>query len=120
MKKLKLYGEKRVFLWIKQRGFVAEVFVQDGKIVVQAEDRKLQEELQKEIDIVLKNNSIIHFKSVTEHLPGKRKVHFHAEESIGPEDTDFLKALWQTSFSWHKKNFAGYRIDGGSSRIFDE
>jgi len=49
IKKLKLYGKKGDF-----KGFIAEIYVKDNKIVVESKDKKLKKELLKRINEVLK------------------------------------------------------------------
>jgi hypothetical protein len=71
MKKLKLYGEKKIFGPFKKKGFIAEVFVVDGKVVVESKNKKVKEELQKEIDEGIKNDEITISRSVWEEFPEK-------------------------------------------------
>jgi hypothetical protein len=112
MKKLKLYGEKKIFGPFKKKGFIAEVFVVDGKVVVESKNKKVKEELQKEIDEGIKNDEITISRSVWEEFPDGRKAHYHLAEPKKPTDPKFLNALRDYSELWSTHTFAGYEISG--------
>jgi len=120
MRKLKLYGEKKIFGPFKKKGFIAEVFVVDGKVVVESKDKKVKEELQKEIEEDIKNNAITLSRGVWEEWPDGRKVHYHLAEPKKPTDPKFLDALRDYSALWDTHTFGGYEISGLLSKFVEE
>ncbi len=121
MKKLKLYGEKKWLFGFKRRGFVAEVCVNDGKVVVFSKNSRLRDELQREIDKRAAHNFITRTKAIREEKPGlpRPNIH-HIAEPRKPEDHDFLETLKDQSAFWSTQIFDGYEISGVQSRIINE
>lgn len=121
MKKLKLYGEKKWFFGFKRRGFVAEVYVSDGKVVVFSNNSRLREELQREIDKEIAHNFITRTRAIREEKPGlSRPIVYHIAEPRKPGDPDFLETLKDQSAFWSTQIFDGYEISGVQSRIIEE
>ena len=117
MKKLKLYGEKKGFLGIKRKGFVAEIFVKDRKVVVESKDRKLKRRLREEIDKMIKEDGITLGKSVWERLPEGGKVHYHIVETKHPKDPKFIFAL---AGELEKRKIGKYKFIFHKSKFVEE
>lgn len=121
MKKLKLYGEKKGFLGIRRKGFVAEVFVDnDGKVIVKSRNKKLERELLEMINERIQKNLTTLTKSVREQFFGGKEACHHVEEVKKPGDSKFLDAIRDASALWHTQTFAGYKISGILSKFVEE
>jgi len=117
MKKLKLYGKKKIFLGFRLKGFVADVYVHDGKVLVYSKNRKLRDELQKEINERIEKDLIYRGRGIWEEKDGKR-IHYDILETQRPKDTYFLETLLKGySAFWNEKTFGGYVILNTFSKI---
>ena len=120
MKKLRLYGEKKIFLWFKSKRFIADVYVQDGKVVVDSKNSQIKRELLKEIDERIKADLIYRGRGIWEEKDGKR-IHYDVLEPQRPGDIYFLETLLNGySAFWGEKTFGGYTISDIFSKIIEE
>lgn len=117
MRKLKLYGEKKIFGPFKKKGFIAEISVVDGKVVVKSKDKKVKEDLEREIKKRIESEAITFSWGVTEKLPDGGKAHYHLAEPKKPTDPEFLEALREYSVLWSTHTFGGYEISGLLSEV---
>ena len=117
-KKLKLYGEKDDF-----KGFIAEIYVKNNKLVVKSPDKKLEKELYNEINKYIESDDFFYIPETieTDLTIGHG---FSRHKFVSPR---FLEALqcefWNYTEKMNKfghKKFYGYKIRGNKSEIVGE
>jgi hypothetical protein len=120
MRKLKLYGEKKIFGPFKKRGFIAEVFVINGEVIVKSKNESVKRELQEKINKRIREDLIILTKGIREKFPDGRKLYYSIMERKKPEDPEFLDAIRDASAFWSVNTFGGYKISGVLSKFVEE
>lgn len=116
MKKLKLYGEKKLFWVIPQKGFIADVFV-DGKNnpIIESKYAEVKKDLSAAINDLVKSGKLL--------LRGGRIekdvcITFGTKQK--PGDPKFLEALKDDTDLWWDKKYGGFEISPLSSEIIEE
>ena len=92
-KKVKLYGEKKIFGLFKKRGFVAEIWVENGTVRIESRNKKLKKELEKITEELIKNNEVTIGKRIERKEPGYARVYTEIDISQKPGDKFFLVGL---------------------------
>lgn len=116
MKKLRLYGEKKIFLGFLRRRFIADIFVDQNNVcTVESKNFTVKKELLAAINELGRNNEIILRKGVIEG-----NTHTSIGETKKPGDKDFLIALKEYRTLWRDRRFGGYKIFSVKSKIIDE
>lgn len=123
MKKLKLYGEKKLILGFKTEGFVATIYVEGGKVRIDSKNSGLREALTDQIGRAVAAGSI-HMVKPIKISPNPNEGHLggiaHGIMPQKPGDDKFLEALQYDEMIWASGNFAGYKISGALSKIIEE
>jgi len=120
MKKLKLVGIKKIWFW-EIRRVVAEVFVQEGKVIVESRNPKIKEDLQREIDqFAYRRGFLFRWSKDIKDKQGRIIRHELWARNQKPGDPGFLEALRGTTWFWKDKKFGGYEIYETISKIVDE
>lgn len=121
MKKIKLVGIKKGWFGREIQKIVADIYVQDGKVIVESKYPKIKEELQKELDLV----------AYTTGAFGIRKCRYIKDKKGNetdiqliqinqkPGDPKFLEAVLDSWF-WDDKKFDGFEIYETISKIVEE
>lgn len=116
MKKLKLYGEKKWFFGIKRKGFIADVFVdKDNLVVVESKYPKLEKELDRSLQQLIKSKKLILRTGVTNE--NTCSTFFSYQK---PGDPKFLEALKSYHPFWWDKKYGGYEINELGSKVVEE
>lgn len=120
MKKLKLYGEKKI-LWIfKKKGFIAEIYIINRKMIIVSKDKKVKEALGEALNKRVQQNLIFLTKGMKKELQGDQKIHHSIIDYKKIEDPEFLSALRDASAFWETNTFNGYKISGVLSKLMEE
>ena len=88
----------------------------DGKVVVKSKNKKVKEDLGREIKEEIKDEAITFSWGVTEKLPDGGKAHYGFAEPKKPTGPEFLEALREDS-ALEYPHFWGYRISGLLSKV---
>ncbi|MBI5401492.1 hypothetical protein HZB05_01540 [Candidatus Wolfebacteria bacterium] len=121
MKKLKLVGIKKGWFGRKIKKNVADIYVQDNKVIVESKYQKSREELQKELDRLAYIGAFGIRKS-REIKDKKGNVTDIQDFQINqrPGDQKFLEALAGCGWFWDDKKFDGYEVYETISKIVEE
>lgn len=120
MKRLKLYGVKKIFVFLNKKGFVADVFVRNGKTVVEAKNQQIKKEIEQQIDFWLQSEysgPLLPKHEIVRDNNGRIQRHTSVEIPQKPKDPDFLLAL---SGKLSENKIAGYKILFSESKIVEE
>ena len=117
MKKLKLYGEKKLFWGIKRKGIVAEIYVggKDENLTVESKYPEVKKDLADALDHLVKSGELLLKKGV-----GIGEEHATIGVSQKPGDALFLEALKSYGPFWWGKKFGGWEINELLSVIVTE
>lgn len=118
MKKLKLYGTKKLLLgFFDRKGFIAEVFVDPAtnELVVISSRSQLRDDLIKKLQNFIKSGDVMLKKSISD-----KDGHTLSGVLQHPGDEKFLEALKGSGPFWWDKKFDGYEINEVASKIVDE
>lgn len=120
MKKLKLYGKKDGF-----EGFIAEIYVDNNKVVVESKDEEVKKELLNEINKVIQKGES--FLLPYPHETETSICDGFLLQKVG--DPKFIEALhsefWKViglgeAGKFGNKTFGGYKIIAHKSLIIEE
>lgn len=123
MKKLKLYGEKKTLGIVLRKGFIAEVYVKDGKVIIESKNKKIKEEIEKVINEVLSEKEDYFYYRTGDEYFNKKTGHWGYRTYMVPQkptDPEFLEALKDSDWFWEDEKFGGYEIDPIFSKIVEE
>lgn len=122
MRKLKLVGIKKGWFGREIKKIVADIYVQDNKVVVESKDQKEKEKLQKEINDRLAHIIPFGIRKSREIKDEKGNVTGGELYQINqkPGDPKFLEALKGAFGFWSGKKFGGYLIIPTISKIVEE
>ena len=124
MKKLKLLGIKKGLFGREVRKVVADIYVKDGKIVVESKDKKAGDKLQKELNRRLSWKGGFYLGKSREKRDKNGELLEHVIYGVftKPDEPKFLNTLRSRGFSgfWSTENFGDYEIHIGLSKIVDE
>ncbi|MBI5401491.1 hypothetical protein HZB05_01535 [Candidatus Wolfebacteria bacterium] len=120
MKKLKLIGIKKGWFGREIQKIVADIYVQDGKVVVESKDQKEKEKLQKAINDRLEYPGAFGIRK-SRDIKDKRGIVTELYQiTQKPGDPQFLEALTSAFGFWHDKKFGDYQIIPTISKIIEE
>jgi len=107
--KLKIYGEKEGF-----KGFIATIFIDEkNNIIVETDDKKLKEELLKEISRIVEGGGFFLLENYYEY-PNYKLL----GTMVYPNTHSFLFALKNSSFLWQENiKYGEYKIYGFLSEL---
>ncbi|XOB40720.1 MAG: hypothetical protein ACKKMR_01775 [Candidatus Nealsonbacteria bacterium] len=120
IKKLRLYGEKDGL-----KGFIADIYVKNNKLIVESENKKVKKELFEEINKEIQKGEAFRIP-YTEHT-GRTIEEGVLLQKIG--DSKFLEALeaefWKViglgdMGKFGNKKFGGYEIKAYKSKIIEK
>ncbi|HDO23757.1 MAG TPA: hypothetical protein ENG99_00905 [bacterium] len=119
MKKIKLVGIKKGWLGRKIEKVVADVYVKNGKIVVESKYKKDADKLQKELNKMLANKGGLYLKKSREKRDKSGELLEHVQYIVlkKPDDPEFSDAL-RSSIS--HEEFGDYTIYPGIFRDVEE
>ncbi|MCX6813025.1 MAG: hypothetical protein NTV77_00820 [Candidatus Azambacteria bacterium] len=128
MKKIKLVGIKKGWFGREIEKIIADIYVQDGKVIVESKYPKLKEELQKELDGLAYTTGAFGIRKCRDVIDEKgRNVTELYQINQKPGDAKFLEALLGAVWFWgekkfndYKKEFGGYLIIPTISKIVEE
>lgn len=121
MKKLKLVGIKKGWFGRKIKKIVADIYVQDGKVVVESKDREEARKLQKEINYRAVQAIPFGIRKCREIKDEKgRNVTELYQINQKPGDPLFLEALASAFGFWIDKKFGDYEVYETISKIVEE
>lgn len=111
-KKLKLFGEKR-----DCKGFIAEIYIQDKKMIVNSKDKKVGGKLYKIINETIESKKGIGmvYSEYNKTIKSTKIANFK------PGDYNFLDALLPCLWTiTRNEEFDGYKLDINKSEIFEK
>lgn len=118
MKKLKVYGEKRKFFGLrKSLNFIAEVSVQDGKLIIETDNKKLRAFLEDGIKSRLDRNEMSFGRSVTERNPDGSGKHYHLVIKTDLNHPEFLMSIRAWLYELRNEDKIPFSIDPSLSKI---
>lgn len=118
MKKLKVYGEKRKFFGLKKTlDFIVEVSVQDGKLVIQANNKKLRDFFEVGIKSRMDRNEMLFNTSVMERNPDGSGKHYHLVVRTDLNHPEFLRSVWAWLYELDEEGKIPFGIDPILSKI---
>lgn len=127
MEKLKIYGRKPGF-----KGFIADIYVQDGKLIVESEDPQVKQDLEKALkEATLDEEFTIGARAGGEGETEEGLIAYYTYiERLKPGDDGYLLALrarpvfgsdsledWKAGKG---RKIGDYEMDTSLSRIIDE
>lgn len=116
---LKVYGEKRKFFGLKKvLDFIAEVSVQDGKLVVETDNKNLQKFLEDGIKSRLDKNEMVAPNHIMERYPdGRPKAHYSLEIKTNLSHPKFLMSVLGWLYELRNEGKLLFGIDPNLSKI---
>jgi len=122
MKKIKLVGIKKGWFGRKIKKIVADIYVQNGKVIVESKYPELKEGLQKELDRFAYTTGAFGIRKSRYIKDKKGNVMDIQLIQINqkPGDLEFLEALLGATWFWSDKKFDDYEIYETISKIVEE
>ena len=121
MKKLKVVGIKKGWIRKKVRKVVAEIWVENGRVIVKAKDPVVGDLWQKEIEREVKIGAFrIGKHKLIEDKDGRLLEHHAIESPRKLSDPDFLKAVRGALWFWEGKKMGAYEIYETISEVVEE
>jgi len=122
MRKIKLIGIKKGWFGREIEKIIADIYVQDGKVIVESKYQKEKEELQKELNRLAYTTGAFGIRKSWDIKDKKGNVTNTQYGQINqrPGDPKFLEAVLASTWFWHDKKFDDYEIIPTISKIVEE
>jgi hypothetical protein len=118
VKFLKIYGEKRRFFGLKKTlDFIAEVSVQDGKLMVETDNNKLKIFLETGIKLRLEKGEMSFGRGATENNPDGSGKHYDLVIKTDLSHPEFLISVLGWLYELRNEDKLPFGIDPDLSKI---